>query len=311
MSSRRTLILVAALVIGGIAAVLLYGYVNGIQDRAYGKTNRIKVFVVKTQVPRGRYGEEVKSEGLVVESKIPQEFYPPNAIRSLDDIAGKQAINNLAPNQIVTSDMFADPATVSETFADRLEKIRGTDQVAISFRVSQMHAVAGLLQPGDYVNVMLTNMCDEALITALAGPDAVAPGAATTATPNCDKYKSLNFVYQTRVLYQKVRILAIDKTPIAQPGEVKSASSTSTSTDSSATASSNSGMITVIVPQKAAQVIASLIKDNEDNAPNFYLTLVSRDYKPKAQGSIDPTAPLPGEDPKQLTPYGPDGAEAK
>jgi hypothetical protein len=35
---------------------------------------------------------------------------------------------------------------------------------------------------------------------------------------------------------------------------------------------------------------------------------VSRDYEPVPQSPIDPTTPLPGEDPSVLTPYGPDGA---
>jgi hypothetical protein len=56
------------------------------------------------------------------------------------------------------------------------------------------------------------------------------------------------------------------------------------------------------MPAKAAQYIASA------DPAQIYLTLVSRDYKPKPQGQIDTGAPLPGEDGSVLTPYGPDGA---
>ena len=53
------------------------------------------------------------------------------------------------------TDMFADPASVSSSFSDRLEKINDEDQVAITINVDTVHGVAGLLQPGDYVNVMV------------------------------------------------------------------------------------------------------------------------------------------------------------
>ena len=47
----------------------------------------------------------------------------------------------------------------------------------------------------------------------------------------------------------------------------------------------NSGLLTLIVPTKAAQYIASLPPEN------IYLTLVSRDYEPKPQTAIDPRRP--------------------
>ncbi len=53
--------------------------------------------------------------------------------RRLD--APAHAIDDLAVNQIVTSDMFSDPATVSSTFSDRLEKINDEDQVAVTISV--------------------------------------------------------------------------------------------------------------------------------------------------------------------------------
>ncbi|MFM9709663.1 hypothetical protein ACKI2E_43065, partial [Streptomyces galilaeus] len=88
-----------------------------------------------------------------VQDQIPKKFYPPNAIHDPADITSKVAVNDLAVNQVVTSDMFADPATVSSSFSDRLEKINDEDQVAITISVDTIHGVAGLLQPGDYVNI--------------------------------------------------------------------------------------------------------------------------------------------------------------
>ncbi len=133
MSSRRTLILVAAIVIGALASFLVYGYVSGVQDKAYDDAQRLEVYVVKQTIPKGTYGEEATAAKLIVKDQIPKKFYPPNAIKDPDvDLGGKVAVNDLAVNQVVTTDMFADPATVSSSFSDRLEKINDEDQVAIT-----------------------------------------------------------------------------------------------------------------------------------------------------------------------------------
>src|SRR5688572_16508211 len=120
VGSRRTLILIAAIAVGAIASFLIWNYVGGIEERAEGDAQRVKVFVVKSQIVRGTYGEESRDQDLIVEDDAPQKFVPANAIRSLDDITGQVAINDLAPNQIVTSDMFAAPEVAQSTFAERL-----------------------------------------------------------------------------------------------------------------------------------------------------------------------------------------------
>jgi Flp pilus assembly protein CpaB len=296
VSSRRTLILIAAIVIGALAAFLVYGYVSGVQDKAYDDATRLNVFVVKQTVKKGTYGEEASAAKLIVKDQIPKKFYPPNAIQDPADIGGKVAVNDLAVNQVVTTDMFADPATVSSSFSDRLEKINDEDQVAISISVVTIHGVAGLLQPGDYVNIMATDICQGGRVAGGTSGDETGGG-----NDACGDAESILFGKQARYVFQKAQILAIDKTPVAQAGEV-SATQEEDQNAAAATTPTNSGLLTLILPAKAAQYMASIPPDR------IYLSLVSRDYKPKAQSPIDPNAPLPAEDPSVLTPYGPDGA---
>ena len=61
VSSRRTLILVAAIAIGALASFLIFGYVSGVKDEAFGDAERVKVYVVKQTIPKGTYGEEAGS----------------------------------------------------------------------------------------------------------------------------------------------------------------------------------------------------------------------------------------------------------
>jgi pilus assembly protein CpaB len=303
VSSRRTLILVAAVVIGALASFLVYGYVSGVQDEAYDDAQRLEVYVVKQTIPQGTYGEEATAAKLIVKDQIPKKFYPPNAIKDPSvDLGGKVAVNDLAVNQVITTDMFADPATVSSSFADRLEKINDEDQVAISISVDTVRGVAGLLQPGDYVNIMSTNICQNGQTAGSGGGGGTGGeeggGDQAAADDPCAGLDNILFGKQARYVFQKAQILAIDKTPVAQAGEVSSTAEE----EATATEPTNSGLLTLILPTKAAQYVASLPPEN------IYLSLVSRDYEPKPQSAIDPTNPLPGEDPSVLTPYGPDGA---
>lgn len=292
MGSRRTLITIAAVAVGAIAVVLIYGYVGSVKDEAFGDAERVKVFTVKTTVVQGTYGEEAQEQKLIVEDEIPKKFYPTNSIRNFDDIAGKEAVADLAVNQIVTTDMFADPSVVQSTFSDRLEKINEQDQTAVSISVDQVRGVAGLLQPGDFVNVMATDICEGGLVAGASG------GEGAEGENPCEGLDDVLFGKQARYIFQKAQVLAVGQTPVAVPGEVTSAANPD---EVAPEESGDTGLITFIVPAKAAQYIASLPPEN------IYLSLVSRDYKPVPQTPIDLTDPLPAEDPNVLTPYGPKG----
>ena len=77
--------------------------------------------------------------------------------------------------------------------------------------------------------------------------------------------------------------------------------------DTSSTApSGNSGLLTLEVPPVAAQMVASI------PAESLYLTLVPQDYTPTPLPKLPPfPSQLPGEDPSNLTPYGPQGLQTK
>ena len=78
LNSRKPLVLIAAAVVAIVAVVVLYMYVNGQKDKAFGNAKMISVWVVKTPVPKGTYGQETQSS--IVKSKIPKQFFPANAI---------------------------------------------------------------------------------------------------------------------------------------------------------------------------------------------------------------------------------------
>ncbi|QXC61684.1 Flp pilus assembly protein CpaB [Aquihabitans sp. G128] len=288
MSQRRTLILAAAIVIGALASFLVWNYVNGVQDEAYSNAEQVPVYLVKQAVPRGTPG--LQAQAYIAKENIPRKFKPGNAITNIEDITGKIAVSDLVPNQVVVADMFVDASdpAARASFSEKLARIRNKDQVAVTISLDQVRGVAGLIAPGDFVNIMVTQVVQ-------VGNTSDGATSADTSNESGDRL----FAQQARFLYQKVEVLAVGQTAVPEAG-----ATTDTAADAAAAAATNSGMITVIVPTKAAQYIASVPPEQ------LYLVLVARDYKPVAQDPIDLNALLPGEDPSQLTPYGKDGPES-
>lgn len=296
MNSRKPLVLIGAAVVAIAAVVVLYMYVNGQKDKAFGNAEMVNVWVVHEAVPKGTYGQS--TGGMIVKDQIPRKFYPSNAIKDTTQITNKVSVSDLAVNTIVVEGMFADPATQQVTLSTQLKPIRDVDQVAVTISVSSVQGVAGLVVPGDFVNVMVTNLASQSLDGGGDGGGGGGGGAGMcgdTPIPAGAKASDFLFCEQARVLLQKVEVLAVGTNAIPTPGATSADGSTET------TQNQNTGEITFIVPMEYAQMIASVPPGH------FYFALVAKDYTPTKSGIIKPDAPLPSEDPAQLTPYGPDG----
>lgn len=290
------MVLIAAAVVAIAAVVVLYMYVSGQKDRAFGDAEMVNVWVVHQVVPKGTYGQN--TQGMIVKDKIPRKYYPSNAIKDQTQITNKVAVSDLAVNTIVVEGMFADPATQMVTLSTQLKPIRDVDQVAVTINVTNVQGVAGLIVPGDFVNIMVTNLSSQTLS---GGGDGAAPAAGgggqmcgDTPIPAGAKTSDFLFCEQAVVLMQKVEVLAVGTNAIPTPGEQPTEATETTENQ-------NTGLLTFIVPMEAAQMIASVPPGH------FYLALVAKDYTPTKTDRIKPNAPLPSENPEQLTPYGPDG----
>jgi Flp pilus assembly protein CpaB len=284
VSQRRTLILIAAIAIGALASFLVWNYVGGIQDQAYKDSEQVKVFVVKQTIAQGTPGNVAGAS--IVQENIPRKFRPANAIESLDDIAGQVARTDLVANSVVVGDMFVaatDPEAVS-SFSDQLTKIQNKDMTTYTMQVDPVRGAAGVIAPGDYVNILVQRFAEIGSAQA-AGEDGAEGGATGTVSAE-----------QARYLYQKVQVLWVGTTSVEQAN--------SAAEGETATPAAGSGLITLILPTEATQILASIPPEN------IYLSLVSKDYDPKPTNEID-LAPLPSEDPNLLTPYGPGGARGE
>ncbi len=151
MSARRTLILIVALAIGTVAAVSSVLYLNSVQSRANGNARLVRVYKVASGIPKGTTGDFAIGHNLVVASSIPQKFYPQTAVTDLTEIKGKVAPLDLAAGQILVDNQFVEPSVAHTSFSTTNVP---NGQVAITISIDQVRGVAGLIVPGDKVDLM-------------------------------------------------------------------------------------------------------------------------------------------------------------
>ena len=310
------MILIAAVVVGAISAFLVFNYVNSADDRARANAREVDILKVQKEIPKGLTGREAVQQNAIVHTKIPAEFKPQTAITDESIIADKVAVANYTTGQILVDGMFADAIDNQITFAGRVsDQCGATDPatnkpaqcVAITISVDQVHGVAGVIVPGDLVNVLVmpdTFYCKSSNTS--EGPKgAVVSSLDGGQPPGIPQNGGAGICNPARVLYQAAKVLFVDKTAVPQPGEVSSTTGTNTATpNGQAQTTVNTGLITLEVPAHAAQLLASVSPDE------LYLTLLPQNYTPEALPKLEPfPAVLPGEDPSQLTPYGPTGIQ--
>lgn len=298
MSSRRTIILVAAIVVAALATYVLLNYVRGVEEKA--KPNPVSVYMISDEIKRGTPGVDVKST-LIKKAVIPAEYRPDTVVADLNELDGKVAVIDLKPNQILVQGMFVEGERLNTSFKD---KITG-DNVAVALSFDTVRAVGGYIKPGDEVNLLMVDPVAEQSsgTTATAAPGAPTAQTGGKAAVQLARTQGLNYENDVRYFYEKVRILAIGAEVLRSPGETANASTAAGTTTEGPT---QAGVIVFLVPPNVAQRLLAA------GSGSLYMTLPSETWKPVPVQAIpidefDKNSPLPAEDPNILTPYGPKG----
>jgi pilus assembly protein CpaB len=275
------MILVAAILIGIVAAFGLYQYIQKVEEDA--TPNPVTAYVLKADIPRGT--PFAQAQASIERKTISADIRPANFVADLKELENKVAITNLSANQVLVDNLFVSADVATTSSRDRL----ADGMVAVALPIDGVRAVGGLLQPGDEVNI-------------LVAPDAVSELTVPVAAEGSQNAVELASPYtkSARYMYQKVRILSIGTAVRPVAGEpVAEADGTSTAQ------TENAGTIVFEVPAYAAQRLIAV------DPSLIYLTLVPKTWVPTAITPI-PTGELvggalPAEDAGKLTPYGPAG----
>ncbi len=252
MSSRRTLILVGAIVVGAIAALLILRYVGSVQDKASSDNHLVPVVVATGDIPQGTAANDAIAQGLIEVRDRRQADLPGQVVTRIEAIKGETASIDITAGSMITATQFSQSNTLSSSDSNQLDP----GDVALTISVDSLHSVAGLVQPGDYVNI---------LVDTVDGTGNV--GEAT--------------------VYQKAKVLAIGTDLGSQ---VSSAGSGGTTATTAAPAAA-SNLVTIELPPPAAQVLSAV----SQKTLRLVLVRPDYQVRPIPSYTYNPGLPLPGD----------------
>ena len=147
---RRGLAVLAAVGLAAVAVVVAYADLRSSHLTGPNR-NLASVYEVRATVPRDEPATAAYARGLITRTQIPRRFVPAGALTSLAAVGDRVAGFDLPPGEVVVSGMFVAPAAVSGAAAQTLP----AGDVAVSVAVDPAESVAGLIVPGDKVDVLL------------------------------------------------------------------------------------------------------------------------------------------------------------
>ncbi len=275
MGSRKIIMLIGSILIGALAGFALLNYVNGVEQDVRQETQRVEVWVISADVQAGTTAADVQGTNRLEIRQVESQFRPANAISDLSQIQGRIAVNNLAANQILVQGMFDDPEAIETTFADLIEP----DQIAFTINMGSEQALGGLIEPGDFI-------------------DLIHRGTYTPPVGEADAFEvsaeESPYSRPARFLYRGVRVIGVGEQYIGAPVD-----------DSLAPVEeeSDSLRLTFAVPADAAQKILSV------EETDLVLALHPEGWEPSSVPNEIPeliqlNEDLPGENGDLITPYG-------
>lgn len=143
---RRTLLLVAAIVVAALGTVLIFAYVKNADNRALKDQEPKEVLVAKTLIKAGTLGSEAERAAAFKFQKIPSSAIISGALSDPRPIANLVAVSDIYPGEQIITAKFAASGTTSILPIP-------PGKIALSVRMGDPERVAGFVQPGSDVTV--------------------------------------------------------------------------------------------------------------------------------------------------------------
>jgi len=165
--SRRTIALVLAVALAALATIALISYIKGLEDKAFQGQETVTVFVAKQDIGAGTTGDTASQQGLLERTTVPAKVRPQGAITSLEQISGHIAAVQIFKDEIIVQQRFVAPGAALKNVLPIPEGLQ-----AVSVAISGAPAVAGFVQPGDQVSLLVQTVNRRAGGAAVTGPAA-------------------------------------------------------------------------------------------------------------------------------------------
>lgn len=175
----KVLIVVLAVILGGVAAVLAAGYLQSARTDLAAQNEPVEVLIAQQDLPRGMTARDLIERKLIIVKQVPAQFVAADAVSSARIIENQVLATPVSAGEQLTRSRFEYPAEAGLSYSVP------EGLVAISIAVDDVTGVAGLLKAGDSVVVYQSFEPDgrASAITkvAIAKARVVAVGANTSA----------------------------------------------------------------------------------------------------------------------------------
>lgn len=150
MRRRGRILVLLGLVLAVLAFILANFLLQGAAAPPTPQVQTTQVVVALQEIPE-RTEIPVEAVGT---REIPVDAVPPNALRDPSEVQGKWTIVRIFPGQIIVSEMVVSREEAIQTGFASFAIPEGF--VAIAFPISDVNSVAGAIQPGDFVDILIT-----------------------------------------------------------------------------------------------------------------------------------------------------------
>jgi pilus assembly protein CpaB len=181
---RRTVLLIAAIVVAALGAALVWMYANRADERAQADAAPVQVLVATLDIGAGTSGAAISEAAAVELRTLPSASVPPGALSDLTPVTDLVTLGPVFAGQVLLQQIFG----TQQQAGGGLALPEGTMGIAIS--LGDPERVAGFVKPGSQV----------ALFTTAEGVGGVAE-------------------QQTTILLPKVLVAAVGPTVVAQAAE--------------------------------------------------------------------------------------------
>ena len=237
---RRTILLIAAVVVAALGTVLVFMYANRADERAQAGAEQVQVLVATAGIAAGTTGAAVTESGTVELKTLPAASVPPGALSDLTPVTDLITISTIFPGQVLIQPMFG----TQQAASGGLTLPEG--KVAVAIVLGDPQRVAGFVNPGSEVAIFRTGTPAPAV--GAAATDAAAP------TP------------ETGVLLDRVQVIAVGPTTVS--------STTTTDGQTTNTEAIPTAILTLALDQEQAQKVILSTTDGQ-----MYFALLDENSK--------------------------------
>lgn len=215
---RRTVLLIAALVVAALGTALVFMYANRAEDAALQGQAPVEVLVASAGIPAGTAGSAISQAGSTELKKLPAASVPAGALSDLTPVLDEVTLQSVFPGQVLLQPMFG----TQQQSSGGLTLPKGT--MGVSVQLGDPQRVAGFVQPGSEVAIFVT---------------AATPGSARDLSTT-----------QTQVLLPRVPVVAVGPTTVSQTTTTGGDEDSATNTEQVPTA-----LLTLGLTQDQAQKV--------------------------------------------------------